>query len=102
MIILNVYIVCLVKKICISKYHFYIMRRVKFSNWLIIELYVLYKVLSKVSAVVSIPPFNLCILICVHLETAKLLCAYRVCFILSMKLKKHLIRLSFPNAKHNV
>lgn len=87
MIILNVYIVCLVKENLYLKVSFLYYEKSKVFNWLIIELYVLYKVLSEVPAVVSTAAFNLCILICVHLETAKLLCAYTVCFTLSMKLK---------------
>lgn len=69
MIILNVYIVCLVKKkiFCISKYHF-ILREVKFPDWLIFEFSVLYAVYPEFKHAVSSPVFNLCIPISVHFE----------------------------------
>lgn len=58
MIILNVYIVCLVKENLYLKVSFLYYEKSKVFNWLIIELYVLYKVLSEVPAVVSTATFN--------------------------------------------
>lgn len=69
MIILNVYIVCLVKKkYFASQSIIFILWEVKFPDWLIFEFSVLYAVYSEFKNAVSSPVFNLCIPISIHFE----------------------------------
>lgn len=100
MIILNVYIVYLVKT-CISKYHFYIMGGKVFRLANILSFICS---LSKVQNSVITPVFNLCILICIQFETVlQNDCVLLIlCFILFVyEIKGHLIKSGLLNVKYN-